>query len=51
MFQVGDCVQHQQSRCFGKVIGYGHQMLDGVFLPILKVRVFPVTTNEPERLS
>lgn len=39
MFQVGDCVQHQLTGSYGKVIGYGHEILDGVYLPTLKVRV------------
>ncbi len=39
MLKVGDNVLHQKNGHSGKVIGYGHQMLNGVFLPTLKVRV------------
>lgn len=43
MFQVGDRVQHQQTGSSGKVIGYGHEILNGVYLPTLKVRVLRAT--------
>lgn len=39
MFKIGDCVLHQKTGHFGKVVGYGHQILDSVYLPTLKVRV------------
>lgn len=38
MFQLNDYAQHQ-SGCIGKVMGFGHQMLDSVYQPTLKVRV------------
>lgn len=39
MVKVGDCVLHQHNGYSGKVIGYGHEMRNGVYLPTLKVRV------------
>ncbi len=39
MFQLDDCARHQTSGCIGKVIGFGHQMLDSVYFPTLKVRI------------
>ena len=39
MVQVGDNVLHQQNGYSGKVIGYGHEIRNGVYLPTLKVRV------------
>jgi hypothetical protein len=39
MFQLGDFVKHQKTGCFGKVIGYGHEIVDSVYLPTLIVRV------------
>lgn len=39
MFQVGDFVQHQQTGCSGKVIGFGHEIVDSVYQPTLIVRV------------
>ncbi len=39
MFNVGDYVQNQRSKNLGKVIGYGHQILDSGFTKTLKVLV------------
>lgn len=39
MFQLNDYAQHQASGRIGRVIGFGHQMLDSVYLPTLKVRI------------
>lgn len=39
MFNVEDYAVHLVTGCIGKVIGYGHQMIDGAYLPTLKVRV------------
>lgn len=39
MIKIEDYAQHQTSGCIGKVIGYGHQMLNSVYLPTLKVQV------------
>lgn len=39
MFQVGNRVIHHASGQSGNVIGYGHQIVDGVYQPTLIVRV------------
>lgn len=39
MFNIGDYVQNQTTKNFGKVIGYGHQILDSGFVTTLKVFV------------
>ncbi|ARV60289.1 hypothetical protein BZZ01_18095 [Nostocales cyanobacterium HT-58-2] len=38
MLNIGDYVQHQMTGQIGHVIGYGHQILQGVYLTTLKVR-------------
>ncbi len=44
MFKIGDCVLNQKTGDSGKVIGYGHEIVGGVFQSTLKVRVTKVTT-------
>lgn len=39
MFNIGDYVQHQQTGQSGQVVGYGHNMVNYVYLPTLKVRL------------
>ncbi|WP_250124655.1 hypothetical protein [Chroococcidiopsis sp. CCMEE 29] len=39
MLRVGDVVLHQKTGQSGIVIGYGHQILDGVYLPTLIVQL------------
>ncbi|MFB2894640.1 hypothetical protein ACE1CI_17155 [Aerosakkonemataceae cyanobacterium BLCC-F50] len=39
MFNIGDYVQNQKSKNLGKVIGYGHQILDSGFTTTVKVLV------------
>jgi hypothetical protein len=39
MLNIGDYAQHQITGQIGQVIGYGHQMLNGVFLTTVTVRV------------
>lgn len=39
MATVGDYVVNRQTGHLGTVIGYGHEMVDSVFTPTLKVRV------------
>ncbi len=39
MFKIGDYVIHQATCECGKVVGYGHQIIDNVYLPTLVVRV------------
>lgn len=43
MLQIGDFVSHQKGEYVGKVVGYGHQILDGVYLPTLIVRLVEAT--------
>jgi hypothetical protein len=38
MLNIGDYVRHQITGQIGQVIGYGHQILNGVYLTTLKVR-------------
>ncbi|NMG10026.1 hypothetical protein [Brasilonema sp. UFV-L1] len=38
MLNIGDYAQHQITGQIGQVIGYGHQILHGVYLTTLKVR-------------
>lgn len=39
MFALEDFVLHQPTGRLGKVIGYGHQILNGVYMTTLKVLV------------
>ncbi|PSB64222.1 hypothetical protein DSM107010_50550 [Chroococcidiopsis cubana SAG 39.79] len=39
MFDVGEYVVHQNTGHTGRVIGYGHQILNGVYVTTLKVLV------------
>jgi len=39
MLRVRDVVLHQKTGQSGIVIGYGHQILDGVYLPTLIVQL------------
>jgi len=39
MFDVGEYVVHQNTGHVGRVIGYGHQILNGVYTTTLKVLV------------
>jgi hypothetical protein len=39
VFNLEDYARHQTSGCMGKVVGYGHKILDSVYLPTLKVQV------------
>lgn len=43
MLQIGDFVSHQKGEHVGKVVGYGHQIIDGVYLPTLIVRLVEAT--------
>lgn len=38
MLNIGDYARHQITGQIGQVIGYGHQILHGVYLTTLKVR-------------
>ncbi|MBD1831356.1 hypothetical protein H6F74_19345 [Trichocoleus sp. FACHB-90] len=37
MFDIGTDVVNQKTGHIGKVIGYGHEMVNGVYSPTLKV--------------
>lgn len=39
MLNIGDYAHHRSSGNAGKVVAYGHQIVDGVYLPTLKVEV------------
>ena len=39
MLNIGDYTQHQKTNLLGQVVGYGHEMIEGAYLPTLKVRV------------
>jgi len=39
MFSIEEYVLHQKTRHIGKVIGYGHEILNDVYTPTLKVLV------------
>ena len=39
MLRIGDFVQHQQADLTGVVIGYGHQIIDDIYLPTLVVHL------------
>ena len=39
MFAIGDDVFSQKTGHIGKVVGYGHEMVNGVYLPTIKVLI------------
>jgi len=39
MFNLDDYVSHKLSGYIGKVVAYGHQMVDGTYLPTIRVRI------------
>ncbi len=39
MLNIGDYALHQITGQIGQVFGYGHQVIDGVYITTLKVRV------------
>ena len=39
LLNIGDYAHHRSTGSVGKVIAYGHQVVDGVYLPTLKVEV------------
>ena len=50
MFDVGKYVVNQKTGHFGKVIGYGHQILNGVYTTTLKVLVSDPEISEKQRV-
>lgn len=39
MLRIGDFVQHKHTELSGVVIGYGHQIINDVYLPTLVVHL------------
>ncbi|MBE8999365.1 MULTISPECIES: hypothetical protein [unclassified Nostoc] len=39
MLHIGDYALHQRTGQIGQVFGYGHEVMDGVYITTLKVRV------------
>jgi hypothetical protein len=39
MLNIGDFVRHLSTGDFGQVVAYGHEILDSVYHPTLKVEV------------
>lgn len=39
MLKIGDYVRHLSTGDLGQVVAYGHEILDSVYLPTLKVEV------------
>ncbi|BAY27023.1 hypothetical protein NIES2100_68440 [Calothrix sp. NIES-2100] len=48
MFNIGDYVLNQKTGHLGKVIGYGHQIMNNVYMTTLKVLVASAT-NSPKK--
>jgi len=47
MFNLDDYVSHKLSGYLGKVVAYGHQMVDGAYLPTIRVRIYnQLTTSQ-----
>jgi hypothetical protein len=40
ILKIGDYVRHLSTGDLGRVVAYGHEVLDSVYLPTLKVEVF-----------
>lgn len=50
MFNIGDYVLNQKTGHLGKVIGYGHQILNDVYTTTLKVLVHEATNPQKKEL-
>jgi len=50
MLRIGDLAVHQQTGEFGKVIGYGHEMLNNVYQTTLKVLITNLQDTGTTRL-
>jgi hypothetical protein len=50
MFNIGDYVLNQKTGHLGKVIGYGHQMINDVYTTTLKVLVANATNSHKKEL-
>jgi hypothetical protein len=47
MLEIGDYARHQITGLVGQVVGYGHEVLHGVYVTTLKVR--EIVNGSPER--
>jgi hypothetical protein len=45
MFNIGDVVQHHETGQNGQVIGYGHQIVNGVYLSTLRVHILQTESD------
>jgi hypothetical protein len=50
MFNIGDYVLNQKSGYLGKVIGYGHQLIDNVYTTTLQVLVAEKENSQKREL-
>jgi hypothetical protein len=50
MFNIGDYVLNQKTGHLGKVIGYGHQILNDVYTTTLKVLVADAKNSRKKEL-
>lgn len=48
MFNIGDRVIHKTTKNIGQIFGYGHRVIDDVYLPTLLVRVNEGTKIYPK---
>lgn len=39
MLNIGDYALHKRTGSLGQVVAYGHEILDGVYLPTIKVEI------------
>ncbi len=46
MFNIGDVVQHERSGQRGQVTGYGHQIVNDVYLSTLRVRILTAENHQ-----
>ena len=46
MFGIGDYVLNQKTGNIGRVIGYGHQIINGVYMSTLKVLVAEAVNSQ-----
>lgn len=49
MLNIGDSAYHRSTGNIGKVVAYGHQMVDGVYLPTLTVEVQVVNESGKQK--
>ncbi|OUL26216.1 hypothetical protein [Nostoc sp. 106C] len=50
MFNIGDYVLNQKTGHLGKVIGYGHQIMNNVYTTTLKVLVAEARNSQKKEL-